>query len=662
MALAKKYLMRIFIISHYFLSYNYGFFLPIVKLDIQPENEIIKSPCNGVVKKTEDIHLMSLTLTGQKTASDPMAASKRWAFKEGVLPKTVAFTEGEEAKDCFNISIVDLQGRSLLLEAPSGIKDYPRCKSIHHIQGQNPHAKGNVLHLWGAFFLYDRIASTTMFKDKVFAEGNVAALVINKTVHHQIFKINKIPQNETIGSCNHTYWRSDAGDGFNTTLAVTNLAYVLSANESTKIFKQMQDDLRKRIENMTSSNLTTLSPEAISNSSDANSSATIAYGTSGASISATTRSATSTLTITTDGQMSPPPTPAPPSPSLKPSTDDIKTPTVLSTTSSSTRSKRSVTVAKQSSANPTGKQRGRGRKGPSTGTLTEEQIERVRMLIQKNVGRVNYNNLPLIAGLTALKKKRQVLETFSGEIELEELIGDEKLDSRFRENLKMILETLRNESYSHFELDIPKTAALKSPEETDPRIHMEYLGSGEEPIQSNGQTDTDCDPSLRIWTPNEEKLAAGVSWIPYFGPGAEGLYTMGLMQNQNDVVCRLRRLANQTAKSLDLLLRVTTEERTYSIINRHAIDFLLARWGGTCRVLGPECCIGVEDLTKNITDQIQQMRRDEQDEYEGWGKGGNWFNSQFGNWLNLGILIFLFLGIIIALSCVCRLFMNLTVY
>nr|4G2K_A Chain A, General control protein GCN4, Envelope glycoprotein GP2 chimera [synthetic construct]4G2K_B Chain B, General control protein GCN4, Envelope glycoprotein GP2 chimera [synthetic construct]4G2K_C Chain C, General control protein GCN4, Envelope glycoprotein GP2 chimera [synthetic construct] len=79
-----------------------------------------------------------------------------------------------------------------------------------------------------------------------------------------------------------------------------------------------------------------------------------------------------------------------------------------------------------------------------------------------------------------------------------------------------------------------------------------------------------------------------------------------------NLVSRLRRLANQTAKSLELLLRVTTEERTFSLINRHAIDFLLTRWGGTCKVLGPDCSIGIEDLSRNISEQIDQIKKDEQ--------------------------------------------------
>nr|6BP2_B Chain B, Envelope glycoprotein GP2 [Orthomarburgvirus marburgense] len=133
----------------------------------------------------------------------------------------------------------------------------------------------------------------------------------------------------------------------------------------------------------------------------------------------------------------------------------------------------------------------------------------------------------------------------------------------------------------------------------------------------SGENENDCDAELRIWSVQEDDLAAGLSWIPFFGPGIEGLYTAGLIKNQNNLVCRLRRLANQTAKSLELLLRVTTEERTFSLINRHAIDFLLTRWGGTCKVLGPDCCIGIEDLSKNISEQIDKIRKDEQKEETG---------------------------------------------
>uniref|UniRef100_UPI0039BD93DA Shed GP n=1 Tax=Sudan ebolavirus TaxID=186540 RepID=UPI0039BD93DA len=119
-----------------------------------------------------------------------------------------------------------------------------------------------------------------------------------------------------------------------------------------------------------------------------------------------------------------------------------------------------------------------------------------------------------------------------------------------------------------------------------------------------------CNPNLHYWTAQEQHNAAGIAWIPYFGPGAEGIYTEGLMHNQNALVCGLRQLANETTQALQLFLRATTELRTYTILNRKAIDFLLRRWGGTCRILGPDCCIEPHDWTKNITDKINQIIHD----------------------------------------------------
>nr|1EBO_A Chain A, EBOLA VIRUS ENVELOPE PROTEIN CHIMERA CONSISTING OF A FRAGMENT OF GCN4 ZIPPER CLONED N-TERMINAL TO A FRAGMENT OF GP2 [Ebola virus sp.]1EBO_B Chain B, EBOLA VIRUS ENVELOPE PROTEIN CHIMERA CONSISTING OF A FRAGMENT OF GCN4 ZIPPER CLONED N-TERMINAL TO A FRAGMENT OF GP2 [Ebola virus sp.]1EBO_C Chain C, EBOLA VIRUS ENVELOPE PROTEIN CHIMERA CONSISTING OF A FRAGMENT OF GCN4 ZIPPER CLONED N-TERMINAL TO A FRAGMENT OF GP2 [Ebola virus sp.]1EBO_D Chain D, EBOLA VIRUS ENVELOPE PROTEIN CHIMERA CONS len=90
----------------------------------------------------------------------------------------------------------------------------------------------------------------------------------------------------------------------------------------------------------------------------------------------------------------------------------------------------------------------------------------------------------------------------------------------------------------------------------------------------------------------------------------------------------LRQLANETTQALQLFLRATTELRTFSILNRKAIDFLLQRWGGTCHILGPDCRIEPHDWTKNITDKIDQIIHDFVDKtLPDQGDNDNWWTG-----------------------------------
>ncbi|ABE27071.1 glycoprotein [Ravn virus - Ravn, Kenya, 1987] len=658
--------------------------LPVLEIASNSQPQDVDSVCSGTLQKTEDVHLMGFTLSGQKVADSPLEASKRWAFRTGVPPKNVEYTEGEEAKTCYNISVTDPSGKSLLLDPPSNIRDYPKCKTVHHIQGQNPHAQGIALHLWGAFFLYDRVASTTMYRGKVFTEGNIAAMIVNKTVHRMIFSRQGQGYRHMNLTSTNKYWTSSNETQRNDTGCFGILQEYNSTNNQTCPPSLKPPSLPTVTPSIHSTNtqINTAKSGTMNPSSD-DEDLMISGSGSGE------QGPHTTLNVVTEQKQS---STILSTPSLHPSTSQHEqnstnpsrhavtehngtdpttqpatllnntntTPTYntlkynLSTPSPPTRNitnndtQRELAESEQTNAqlnttlDPT--------ENPTTGQDTNSTTNIIMTtsdITSKHPTNSSPDSSPTTRPPIYFRKKRSIFWK-EGDIFpfLDGLINTE-IDFDPIPNT----ETIFDESPSF-------NTSTNEEQHTPPNISLtfSYFPDKNGDTAYSGENENDCDAELRIWSVQEDDLAAGLSWIPFFGPGIEGLYTAGLIKNQNNLVCRLRRLANQTAKSLELLLRVTTEERTFSLINRHAIDFLLTRWGGTCKVLGPDCCIGIEDLSKNISEQIDKIRKDEQKEETGWGLGGKWWTSDWGVLTNLGILLLLSIAVLIALSCICRIF------
>ncbi|AEW11937.1 glycoprotein [Lake Victoria marburgvirus - Leiden] len=658
--------------------------LPILEIASNNQPQNVDSVCSGTLQKTEDVHLMGFTLSGQKVADSPLEASKRWAFRTGVPPKNVEYTEGEEAKTCYNISVTDPSGKSLLLDPPTNIRDYPKCKTIHHIQGQNPHAQGIALHLWGAFFLYDRIASTTMYRGRVFTEGNIAAMIVNKTVHKMIFSRQGQGYRHMNLTSTNKYWTSNNGTQTNDTGCFGALQEYNSTKNQTCAPSKIPSPLpTTRPENKPTS---TPTDATALNTTDPNSDdedLTTSGSGSGEQEPHTTSDA-----VTTQG----PSSTMPPTPSPQPSTPQQEGNNTDHSQSAVTEPNKTNTTAQPSmpphnttaiSTNNTSKSNFSTLSAPLQNTINydtqstateNEQTSAPSKTTLPPTGNLttakSTNNTkgptttapnmtnghltspsptpnPTTQHLVYFRKKRSILWREGDMFPFLDGLINAPIDFDPVPNTK----TIFDESSS-------SGASTEEDQHASPNISLtlSYFPNINENTAYSGENENDCDAELRIWSVQEDDLAAGLSWIPFFGPGIEGLYTAGLIKNQNNLVCRLRRLANQTAKSLELLLRVTTEERTFSLINRHAIDFLLTRWGGTCKVLGPDCCIGIEDLSRNISEQIDQIKKDEQKEGTGWGLGGKWWTSDWGVLTNLGILLLLSIAVLIALSCICRIF------
>ncbi|CAM4593304.1 unnamed protein product [Lepidochelys kempii] len=114
-------------------------------------------------------------------------------------------------------------------------------------------------------------------------------------------------------------------------------------------------------------------------------------------------------------------------------------------------------------------------------------------------------------------------------------------------------------------------------------------------------------------------------------------------------------MANETGESLKALAKEAGAVRQVALQNRRALDIILAAKGGTCALIGTECCVYIPDNTNEVInhashlEQIAYLPHEEPSSL--WKWISNLFNfSSLGNWLFQGILTILF-GILIIFVC-----------
>ncbi|XP_055521933.1 uncharacterized protein LOC129716080 [Leucoraja erinacea] len=155
------------------------------------------------------------------------------------------------------------------------------------------------------------------------------------------------------------------------------------------------------------------------------------------------------------------------------------------------------------------------------------------------------------------------------------------------------------------------------------------------------------------------------------GWGLLSMLTMGgvgggeAAKNRNYLVCGLTILGNATTGALEAVKTQMAEMRMFSLQNRYALDYLLAREGGTCTVIKGKCMMGVQDRTSNITQHQKEITTflDGINENQGWG---NWGLGGVYNWI-ISIAIYaaivvtcLFVGIAIVKCIIARLMVALS--
>uniref|UniRef100_UPI00398F4757 endogenous retrovirus group PABLB member 1 Env polyprotein-like n=1 Tax=Pristiophorus japonicus TaxID=55135 RepID=UPI00398F4757 len=94
----------------------------------------------------------------------------------------------------------------------------------------------------------------------------------------------------------------------------------------------------------------------------------------------------------------------------------------------------------------------------------------------------------------------------------------------------------------------------------------------------------------------------------------------------------LEQIANNTAEALEGITAEMVAIRTVALQNRMALDYLLAEKGGTCALIGSECCTYIPDSSENITNLADHIRR-EVKKLSTPAEGSNWFDGlSDGSW------------------------------
>uniref|UniRef100_A0A8C3FI30 Uncharacterized protein n=1 Tax=Chrysemys picta bellii TaxID=8478 RepID=A0A8C3FI30_CHRPI len=114
-------------------------------------------------------------------------------------------------------------------------------------------------------------------------------------------------------------------------------------------------------------------------------------------------------------------------------------------------------------------------------------------------------------------------------------------------------------------------------------------------------------------------------------------------------------MANETGESLRALAKETGAIRQMALQNRQALDIVLAAKGGTCALIGKECCVFITDDTNEVIDHASHLEQIVYLSHEKpsslWKWLSNLFNfSGIGNWLFRGVLTILF-GILMISVC-----------
>jgi hypothetical protein len=83
---------------------------------------------------------------------------------------------------------------------------------------------------------------------------------------------------------------------------------------------------------------------------------------------------------------------------------------------------------------------------------------------------------------------------------------------------------------------------------------------------------------------------------------------MAALDQVRDLSVSVESLANLTTNSITLINTQLSSTRLMVLQNRAALDYLLAAVGGTCKVVGPECCTDITDVSANLTQMLNDMK------------------------------------------------------
>lgn len=71
--------------------------------------------------------------------------------------------------------------------------------------------------------------------------------------------------------------------------------------------------------------------------------------------------------------------------------------------------------------------------------------------------------------------------------------------------------------------------------------------------------------------------------------------------------CKFQILSNSTVTALIDIATQLESMQVYSDQTKCAVDFMLAKSGGVCAIIGDQCVMSIENLEKNITQHIKDI-------------------------------------------------------
>merc|ERR1712002_523870 len=129
-------------------------------------------------------------------------------------------------------------------------------------------------------------------------------------------------------------------------------------------------------------------------------------------------------------------------------------------------------------------------------------------------------------------------------------------------------------------------------------------------------------------------------WTRFFSALIPSYGAMAALDQIRDLSHAVEDLANSTAKGMSMLSQEMTAIRMMTLQNRAALDYLLASQGGTCAVIGTECCVFVPDHNATIQEITNHLKNIAKTLHNPVTTGlFDWFKEKLGA---LGYLIFEF--------------------
>lgn len=132
--------------------------------------------------------------------------------------------------------------------------------------------------------------------------------------------------------------------------------------------------------------------------------------------------------------------------------------------------------------------------------------------------------------------------------------------------------------------------------------------------------------------------------LPFYG-------IMSSLDQIADLSHAVEVIANETSRALMLISSELASVRLLALQNRAALDFLLAAQGGTCAVIGSECCTFVPDYNSTIYEIASHLHETAQSVHQDSSSLSDWLGSMLKSISHpMLTLILVLIAVIIVLS------------